>query len=75
MLDLLHLCQTDTAKRKEQQKTNYNSHTTPRQLLEGDPVWARNFSQGLHWHRATVTECLGNVMYKVQLEVQHDVIW
>ena len=68
MLDLLHPCQTDNAKRKEQQKTNYDSHTTPRQFAEGDPVWARNFSQGPRWRRATVTECLGNVMYNIQLE-------
>ena len=46
ILDLLHPCQTDTAKHKRQQKTNYDSHTTPRQFVEGDPVWVRNFSQG-----------------------------
>ena len=77
MLDLLHPCQTDTAKRKERQKTNYNSHTTPRQFVEGYPVWTCNFNQGPHWryNYATITECLGNVMHKVQLEEQDDVIW
>ena len=75
MLDLLHPSQTDTAKSKEQQKINYDSHTIPHQFVEGDPVWAWNFSQGPHWCRTTVTECFGNVMYKVQLEEQDDVIW
>ena len=37
-------------------------------------VWARNFHQGPRWHRGTVTECLGNVMLKVQLKDQCDVI-
>ena len=43
--------------------------------MEGEPVWARNFCQGPCWCRATVTKCLGNVMYTVQLEEQADVIW
>jgi len=75
ILDLLHPCQTDTAKRKEQQKLSYDSHTQPRQFGVGDAVWARNFRQGPRWSRATVTECLGNVMYKVQLEEQPRLIW
>ena len=75
ILDLLHPCQTDTTNRKEQQKTNYDRHTTPRHFVEGDPVWARNFRQGPRWCRAIIIGHLGNVMYKVQLEEQADVIW
>ena len=44
-------------------------------IVKGDPVWAPNFYQGPHWCHATVTKCLGNVMYKVQLEEQDDVVW
>ena len=47
ILDLLHPCQSDTAKNKERQKSNYDLHTTPRKFVEGDckfvegdPVWA-----------------------------------
>ena len=36
ILDLLYPCETDTAKSKEQQKTNYDSHTTTCQSA----VWA-----------------------------------
>jgi len=75
ILDLLHPCQTDTAKCKEQQKLSYDSHTEPRQFGVGDAVWARNFHQGPRWSRATVTECLENVMYKVHLEEQPCLIW
>jgi len=75
ILDLLHPCQTDTAKRKEQQKLSYDTHTQPRQFGVGDAVWARNFRQSPHWSRATVTECLGNMMYKAQLEEQLYLIW
>jgi len=41
----------------------------------GDAVWARNFDQGPRWSRTTVTECLGNVMHKVQLEEQPCLFW
>ena len=71
---MLHPCQTDTPNRKEQQKINYDRHTTPRHFVKGDPVWVRNFHQGPRWCRAIVTEHLGNIMYKVQLEGQPDVI-
>ena len=37
ILDLLHPCQTDTAKSKEQQKTNHNSHTITHQFS----VWTQ----------------------------------
>ena len=57
ILDLLHPCQTDAAKWKEQQKLSYDSHTQPRQFGVGDAVWARNFHQGPRWSRATVSEC------------------
>ena len=60
---------------KNDRKTTYDSHTTPRQFVEGDPVWARNFHQGPRWCRATVAKCLGNGMYKVKLEEQTNVIW
>ena len=75
ILDLLHPCQSDIAKNKERQKSNYDLHTTPHKFVEVDPVWARNFRQGPCWCRATVSECLGNVMYKVKLEEHADVIW
>ena len=75
ILDLLHPCQTDTPNRKEQQKINYDHHTEPYHFVEGDPVWVHNFRQGPRWCRAIVTEHLGNVMYKVQLEGQPNVIW
>ena len=46
ILDLLHPCQTDTVKNKEQQKPTYDSHTKPRQFEKGDPVWANYFRPG-----------------------------
>ena len=75
MLDLLHPCQTDTAKRKEQQKTNTIVTLHHVNLLRVIQCGLGNFIQGPHWRHITVTECLGNVMYKVQLEEQNDVIW
>ena len=57
------------------QKPSYDGYTTSRWFVEGEPLWAWNFHQGPCWCCATVTECLGNVLYKVQLEEQADVIW
>ena len=72
---MLHPCQTDVAKNKKQQKSSYDSHTKPCQFAVGNAVWAQNCRQGSHWYQATVTECLCNVMFKVQLDDQCDAIW
>jgi len=40
-MDYSWLGQTDTTKRKEQQKRWYNSHTQSRQIEVGDAVWLK----------------------------------
>jgi len=72
VLDLLHSCQTDFFKNKKRQNLNYDCHS---QFAVGNVAWARNFRQGPRWHCATVTECLGNVMFKAQLEDERVVTW
>ena len=55
-------------KQQEKQKQQFDKKTVPRTFSIGNPVWVRNCMVKPKWIKGTITQYLGNVIYKVQVE-------